>query len=373
MDFFDEDDSPQADQPRRAPARGRAASRERHAGGQAAPSREQIRARRLVLFGGAIVVFILLVLAIRGCLDARKERGFQNYVRDLSAITAETDQLSNSFFGAFAGEGGNGDISLTNQINGERGTIQNLLSRARNLDTPDELGAAQSQVVLSYELRNEAIENVADLLPAALGDEGSNKATKEIAEQMRVLLASDVLYSRARSDIEAVIAEQEVAVGEDVPKSEFLPTGKNAPNYLELSEVQAAISGAGGTTSGDAGPADDGLRHGLGLASVVALPAGVPLQTGAPTTVSPDGLELEVQVQNQGEASESGVEVSVDGGGISGSATIKSIAEGETQSVTIPIRGASSGDSASITVSVATVPGEQVAENNEQTYELTFQ
>ena len=48
--------------------------------------------------GVGVLILILLVLGIRGCLNARKERGFENYVRDLDAIVTESKQLSETFF-----------------------------------------------------------------------------------------------------------------------------------------------------------------------------------------------------------------------------------------------------------------------------------
>lgn len=77
-------------------------------------SRQQIRSRQLTLLGVTIVILILLFLAFRGCLNARKERSFENYVNDLSALTAETKQLSDNFFAAFKGGSQEGDLSLSN-------------------------------------------------------------------------------------------------------------------------------------------------------------------------------------------------------------------------------------------------------------------
>jgi uncharacterized membrane protein len=33
-----------------------------------------------------VLVLILLVLGVRGCLDARKERAIKDYVQDVSAV-----------------------------------------------------------------------------------------------------------------------------------------------------------------------------------------------------------------------------------------------------------------------------------------------
>lgn len=376
MDFFDEDEAPENAEPARRAGR---SSRLGAGGGDGheRPSRQQIRSRQLTFIGAAIVILILLVLAVRGCLDARKERAFKNYVSDLSALAAESDQLSKGFFDALSGNS-EGDISLENEVNGDRGTSQGLADRARNLDAPDEVAEAQAQVTLAYDYRAEAIATVADQLPTALGDEGSNRATREIANQMSVFSASDVIYSMARSEIEATLQDEEIVVDGGVPKSEFLPTGKNQPNWLEESTVQTALAGAdgGGSGGGGAGPncdPGDDLVHGLGLVSTTAQPSGVALQAGAQNTIGADGVGFEVSVQNQGDAPESDVQVTL-GGDFSGTQPISSIESRVTETVTIPPKPApSAGDSATLTVTVATVCGEQVADNNEATYDLTFE
>jgi hypothetical protein len=376
LDFFDEDEAPENAEPARRAGRSSRLGAGAAGGDDDRPSRQQIRTRQLTFIGAAIVVLILLVLAVRGCLDARKERAFKNYVSDLSALAAESDQLSKGFFDALSGSS-EGDISLENEVNGDRGTSQGLADRARNLDAPDEVAEAQAQVALAYEYRADAIATIADKLPTALGDEGSNRATKDIAAQMNVFNASDVIYSKAQSEIEATLQDEEIVVDGGVPDSEFLPTGKNQPNWLEESTVQSALAGAGGGGGGGgAGPncdPGDGLVLGLGLVSTTAQPSGTALQAGTKNTVGAEGLGFEVSVQNQGDAAESDVQVTLSGD-FSGKQTISSIESGATETVTIPPEPApSAGDSGTLTVTVATVCGEQVADNNEATYDLTFE
>ena len=74
-------------------------------GGGRPPSRRgpdrqrQIMVRRAIGVGIVVVILILIVLGIKGCLNARKTRSFENYVSDLNAIAAQTNQLSSDFFG----------------------------------------------------------------------------------------------------------------------------------------------------------------------------------------------------------------------------------------------------------------------------------
>ena len=58
----------------------------------------QILVRRAIGLGLLVLILILLVLGIKGCLNARKQRNFENYASDLTAIVTQTQQLSKSFF-----------------------------------------------------------------------------------------------------------------------------------------------------------------------------------------------------------------------------------------------------------------------------------
>ena len=333
-------------------------------------SRQQIRSRQLTLLGVAIVVFILLFLAFRGCLNARKERSFENYVNDLSALTAETKQLSDNFFAAFEGGAEEGDISLVNQINADRGATQGLLDRADSLDAPGELSSAQNQISLAYQLRRDALEVIATEVPNAQGN-NSKKAIEKIWEQMRVLLASDVLFARARFEIEQSLANQDIVVEEGVPDSVFLP---KSPDFLDQSTVESALSEAG-VSSENCDKADPDVLRGLELSSTTAQPEEIVLQptdSGTENVVTADGTEFEVAVLNGGDVEESDIDVTLDGD-FTGSQTIDSVGSQETATVTIPPKPApQSGDTATITVTVATVCGEQLDSNNESTYDITF-
>ena len=113
--------------------------------------------------------------------------------------------------------------------------------------------------------------------------------------------------------------------------------------------------------------------HGLGLVEggSTLQPSGTALIADGSVTASPDDDSIDVQVQNQGDADESGIEVTVSGDGIDGKDTIDSIAPGATETASVPIK-ATAGQTVEITVDVATVPCEQVAENNTATYSVTF-
>ena len=173
-------------------------------GGDEPPSRRardhqrQIMVRRAFGVGVVVLLLILIVLGIRGCLNERKERGFENYARDLNAIVAQSAQLSTDFFARLSDPGNLTPLSFEAEIDSYRGSAENLANRVDELDTPDELKGAQSELDLSFQLRSDALTGISDQISTALGTEGSNEAINLIAGYMDYFLASDVLYERAR-------------------------------------------------------------------------------------------------------------------------------------------------------------------------------
>jgi len=382
VDFFDEDDPhepPRGDEPGEPAHAGRAAASPRHHHGGPPATRQQARLRQAALLLGAIVILILIVIAFRGCLNARKERSYENYVSDLSSITAQNEQLSSNFFDTLENKnsGSAGDIGFEGEVNGDKGTSQELLDRAEGLDAPDDIKGAQEQVVLSFELRHDALEGIAAQLQGlSAGGKEADKAGESIYTQMKVLSASDILYARAQDQIEQALVDNDVTVADGVPDSRFLPKD---PNYLDPAVTADALGGValgGGGTTSDASCKNDGETHGLGLVDGGTLlqPSGTALVNGGTVAAASGDNEIEVSVQNQGTADESDITVDVSSdSGISGSGTIDQIAAGETQTVKIPLKPEpKAGDSVTIDVDVATVPCEQVADNNKASYTVTF-
>jgi hypothetical protein len=328
------------------------------------PERQQILLRRGLALGGGLLVLILVVLGVKGCLDARKDRALSDYARNVSQIVAETDQTSKAFFAKLSDPGSLSVTEFVNQVSADRSAMDGYAARIDGLGAPGDMSHAQNALELVYELRSSAMDQIADKMSTALGDVGSAKATASIAMQMQKMLASDVLYaSVVRPEINGVLAANGIQ-GDDVPKSVFLPEGTK---WLEETTVSSALESVSGST----GATTTGI-HGLGLIGTSV--NGTELSAESTTGASSEGTpEVEVQVQNQGDSTENGVTVSVtvDGGNtLQGS--ISSIAAGETATALIPLTPAPSGE-VTLEVDVATVPGEQVSENNKASYTVVFE
>jgi hypothetical protein len=328
------------------------------------PERQQILIRRALALGAGLLILILIVLGVRGCLDARKHRALSDYARNVSQIVEETQQTSKSFFGKLADPGGLSVTEFVGQVEGDRSAMDNYVSRIDGLDTPGDMGSAQSALKLVYELRGAAMTEIADKMSTALGDAGSKQATEAIARQMQVLLASDVLYREvAKPEIDGVLDDNGIE-GDDVPKSEFLP---EETKWLDESAVAAALGSVSGSTAG----ATPGV-HGLGLISTSV--DGTELSAeGATAVAAEETPEVEVEVQNQGESTENGITVSVTvNGGSPVQGEISSIEAGASETVTIPLTPAPKGE-VTLEVEAEPVPGEHVTENNEATYSVNFE
>ncbi len=320
--------------------------------------------RRALALGAGLLILILLGLGVRGCLNARKEQALSDYAGNVTQIVEETKRTSSSFFEKLSDPG---ELSVTEfvaDVNADRSAMDSFAARVDGLDTPGDMGGAQETLELVYELRAAALGKVAERMSTALGDVGSERATKAIAKQMRTLVASDVLYAEVtRPQINNILADNDLE-GDEVPPSVFVPEGTE---WLDEANVASAL----GSISGSTGAATPGV-HGLGLLATTI--GETELTPEATTAVSTEGTpEVEVQVQNQGESTENGITVTVSvKGGESLQGTISSIAAGETESVTIPLTSAPKGTT-TLEVEVQTVPGEQVSENNKASYTVEFQ
>jgi hypothetical protein len=317
--------------------------------------------RRGLALGGGLIVLILIVLGVKGCLDARAHRALSDYSRDVTQIVHETEQTSKRFFDKLEEPGALSVTEFVAEVNADRSAMDNYAARVDDLGAPGDMGHAQSSLELVYDLRSNAMTEIAEKMSTALGDAGAAKATAGIANQMQKLLASDVIYeSIVRPEIDGVLAANGIE-GSDVPKSPFLPDTK----WLEESTVATALSAVSGASGGET----SGV-HGLGLAGVSV--NGTELGEETASVAAEETAEVEVEVENQGESTENGIDVTVSVGGTELSGSIESIGAAETGSVSIPLTPTPSGE-VSLEVKVATVPGEQVAENNEASYTVVFE
>jgi hypothetical protein len=320
--------------------------------------------RRLLALGGALVILILIVLGVKGCLDARARGALSDYSRDVKQILIETGQTSKDFFGKLEEPGGLSVTEFTGQVDADRSAMTNYKSRIEGLSAPGGMGNAQKSLELVYTLRASAMETIAAKMPTALGEAGAARATAAIAKQMQTLLASDIVYeSVTRPEINGKLADEGIT-GDDVPKNTFVPEGTK---WLDEAEVSKALGSVSGSTGGEPSPG----VHGLGLVGTSIGETELVAETT--TSVVTEGTpEVEVTVQNQGESTENGVTVVVIANGKETTQEIPALEAASEETAVVPLTPAPEGVT-ELEVKVEPVPGEQFTDNNEATYTVNFE
>jgi hypothetical protein len=310
------------------------------------------------------------VFAFRGCLDARKERAMEDYVRDSTELVDLSKAESRQLFDIL-GAGGDPDQAANqeNQANALSVDAATLSDRARDIEVPGELSEAHGYFEEALDLRRDALAEVARSLPGALAEEERRESTGAIANAMQAFLASDVLM---RARFSPILREQLEAeeITEDPPGAGALTFLDNI-DWVDPDFVAEEVAGLRG---GD-DTAAPGL-HGNGLGTVSL--AGTALTPGASTTVQlTEDAAFEIQVLNQGDSTETDVSVTVSvgsgGDAFEAEETIDEIAAGEQKPVTIPLtEQPPTGQNVPITVRVEPVTGEEVTDNNEGEFTVIF-
>src|SRR6478752_2178394 len=90
---------------------------------QRRPERQQILLRRGLALGGGLLILILIVLGVRGCLNARKHRALSDYARNVTQIVDETNQTSKKFFEKLSDPGSLSVTEFVAEVNADRSAM----------------------------------------------------------------------------------------------------------------------------------------------------------------------------------------------------------------------------------------------------------
>jgi hypothetical protein len=331
--------------------------------------------RRAVALGGGLLLLILLVFAVRGCLDTRHENALKDYNREVSSIAAESEQqVGKAFFDLLSRPGSESAVDLQTAISGYREQAETQLSQAKRLSVPEDMKGAQQSLLIALELRRDGLDVIAQQIRTALGEgDTATDGITAIAGQMQVFLASDVLYdTRVIPFIKEALDAAEVG-GQQISDSNFLTDiSWLAPATVAERLGSDASTGSGGN-QGEPAP---GL-HGHGLVSVSA--GDVALAPDAANRVPARPAPVfTVRFANQGENDEFEVKVVVtvtpdSGRPIKVERTVDTVAQGTEAEATLALpRSPAVGTSATIKAEVRKVPGEEKTDNNSQEYRALF-
>jgi hypothetical protein len=370
LSFFDEGDEPTRVRTRAArPRRPATGSR-----GSAPPDRQTARTRQAIALGGLIVLLILIVLGINGCLNSRKDNALKDYNRNVTAVINDSDGSVGKPFFQLMSQGSRNSQDLQVQVNQLRVAADEDVKRAKGFDAPGDMAAAQRNLELVLNLRDEGLKKIADLIPSALGrGQTAENAIKNISAEMQTFLASDVVYTTRVAQLIKDGLTKNGIHGQDIAGSRFMASVA----WLNPAYVTDRLTG-NSTGTGTTGQPTPGLHgHGL-LSTAIGDKVLQPSSTGAVTTVPASAnVTFTIKFANQGDSNERNVKVSirVKGGGknITQNKTIAQTTTKQTSTVNIPLGQAPPvGTGTTVTVAVAKVPGEENLTNNRSEYTVIF-
>lgn len=332
------------------------------------PDHQTLLIRRSVAGGVALVVVILLIVGISGCLRSQKRDALRTYNRNVTSISTESAQtVGAALLKELSGASSKSSLNVELSIDQMKMTAQQEASRAKGLDVPGEMAGAQRAFLLTMDFRAEAVGRVADEIRTALGSTGASEAVTQIAGQMEVLLASDVVYADRVVPLVQQALNDNGIHGDTTGSSRFVTD----LGWLDAGTVSARIAGqAASTAAVSPGPHGHALTSvAVGSNTLAAAPAVNRISGGSNPTFT-------VTLVNGGASPETNVkvDVTVEAGGkkLTATKTIDRTTPGNSATVDIPVPGVPLSTAARVTVFIEGVPGEKNLANNKGTYTAVF-
>jgi hypothetical protein len=371
FDFFDEPETEEAAERTRSPRRP-------PPGGPRRPIRPpagfipMLRLAGLIAF--LILAAVLLVVAARGCASSSKHDRYQSYLTNVRSVAASSESVGKDLNQTLAAPGTK-ESALESKLTALAAREAQNVARAREVSPPGPLRVEHDHLIEVLQLRQSALSRLADAFRQTATSKDATTAGRLIADQARLLVASDVNWDfYFREPTQRELENQGVTNVGPVPDSNFISNPDLATTQA-MTDVWRRVHGAarGGSPTG---------VHGSALTSVTALPDGKKLNPGGTAsdnqiTASTD-LAFQVAVTDSGNSQEFNVAVTLT---IQKSPKpivlrkkIDVINAGETKTVNftnINLNGLF-GLPTTVKVDVAPVPGEQRLTNNSAEYKVIF-
>jgi outer membrane murein-binding lipoprotein Lpp len=367
FDFFDEPETEEATErvrlPRRPPS------------GPAGPRRPirpagfipMLRLAGLIAF--LILAAVLLVVLIQGCANDSKRSTYSTYMERVSGIAARSQQIGTSLNQTLTATGIK-ETQLESKVRGLAAQEAQEANQARSIDPPGPLRKEHAHLIEILQLRQSALGRLADAFRNTATSRDANAAGRVLAEQIRLLVASDVNWDFYFREPTINELKKQSVTGVNVPDSTVVANADLASTQA-MATVWQRIHGAatGGTPGGN---------HGSALVSVTALPDGKKLDSNAENTITAStDLAFQVVVQDSGDFQEFNIQVTLT---IAKSPTsivkrkkIDIINAGEEKTVTFTDLGPPPfGVPTTVKVDIQPVPGEKTTTNNSAEYRVIF-
>ncbi|HEY4826703.1 MAG TPA: hypothetical protein VIH85_08035 [Solirubrobacteraceae bacterium] len=326
--------------------------------------------RRVVLAGVVVIAIVLIAVLVNSCEVSARNSALKDYNNNVASLNAQSVSTGQSFFHLLSGPISN-PATLQNNLAQSLNEADNELSKAKGINTPDEVKSAQSNFVLALQMRADGIRNVTAAVPPALQSTTSQGAVNTIASEMARFYASDVLYKDySVPEIIGALRAAGITVGglggQQINSDQFLPS----ISWLDPTYIANQLHVTLPTTSKPIAP---GL-HGHKLNSVSV--GGTTLTPGSTNQIpaSPPPT-FTLSFANSGTNTETNVmcKVTITGSKVSGTAVVPQTKAGQSYTCQVTLNGTPPRGSQTVNATIVPVPGEKNVANNTQTFTIDFQ
>jgi hypothetical protein len=252
---------------------------------------------RLVgLISFAILIVLLLVVWVNGCREDQRKDTYRNYVTKVSDLAGQSERLGRRLRSLLTTRGTK-ESAVEAELTGLAGQQAQLTADARKLDPPGHLRAQNRYVIETFELRENGLNGMGGAFKSTASSKNANLAGSELAEQMKRLVASDVVWEDFFKEPTKDELSRLNITGVDVPESIFVSN----PDIATTASMKAVWQRIHGASTGG----ESCSPRGTNLVSVKALPDDKELSASELNTIQQrQGLRFAVTVENSGCAQE---------------------------------------------------------------------
>ena len=326
--------------------------------------------RLIGLIAFAIAVVVVLVLAVQSCRSDDKRDKYATYMQGMREIARDSTRVGTQL-NVMLTQPGIKLAGVEDKLDGLVEQQEQDLTRAQQLTPPGQLREQHDQAVEALQFRVNGLQRLNQAFRDTAKFKRAPRAGTTLAEQMRRLVAADVIWQDAFRDGSVEVLRREGVNGVDVPGSTLL----RDPELASARTLATYWQRIRGTTTGKRGPGP----HGNALVSVKALPDGPVLSpTEENLVIATADLAFQVTVENSGNSQEVRVKVRLrveqQPQPITRQEVIDVINPGQQKTVTFRNLGqiVQFQQRVPVKVTVMPVPDEEKTDNNSADYPVTF-
>ncbi|MHB1390863.1 MAG: CARDB domain-containing protein [Thermoleophilia bacterium] len=343
--------------------------RPKRGGGKRRPPAQSPLVKVLIILVAVVVLVLIVSLGIKSCINSKKVSEYRDYFAAVEKVAADSDDIGKQLSGMFQKPDAQVRASMEGKLTEFQNASNQLLDQAKAIKPPDIFKSENEWFVASMQIRARGLKGLQPAILNALEARDNQAGAAQVAHEMLILLTSDVAYDEFFYQPAQRVLQDEDVKDIKVPQAKFLTDSALASQQTVVAVLEQ-LKGGTAQVSG---------LHGVALAGIKLQPSGMALVANSDnSTKASDSLTFQVEVENQGEATESEVLVSlnmtapgqpapqkVDG-------RIPTIAPGERKTIELTGLAAQAGTQYLLRVEVGPVLGEVNTQNNIGEYRISF-